>query len=125
MRFSKLMIVIPALVLMMASCGPHRPCMSHHGEPCHGGPGMGMAGGCGPDSCTYRSRCFSSGAVNTNGGVCQACSGGKWVEASGCSEGCGGCQMCHMHGGKKGEKPMPCMHGGHGGKGGHDRSQGH
>lgn len=114
MRMLKLMIVIPALVLMAASCGPRRPCMSHHGEPCHGGgKGMAMSGGCGPESCTYRSRCFSSGAVNTNGGVCQACSGGKWVEASGCSEPCGGdhCQKCD-HGGKKGKKSEPCHHGG-------------
>ncbi|MEO6029649.1 MAG: hypothetical protein ABIR79_22510 [Candidatus Binatia bacterium] len=112
MRAWQYLIVIPTVVLMAASCGPHRP-MGHHGEGWQGhGHGM-TSGGCGPESCTYRSRCFSNGAVNSNGGVCQACSGGKWVEASGCSEPCGGehCQKCD-HGGKKGKKSEPCHHGG-------------
>ncbi len=113
MRAWQYLIVIPAVVLMAASCGPHRR-MGHHGEGWQGhGHGM-MSGACGPESCTYRSRCFSSGAVTTNGGVCQACSGGKWVEASGCSEPCGGehCQKGN-HGGGKGKKSEPCHHGGH------------
>jgi hypothetical protein len=83
--------------------------MSHPGEPCHGGmAAMATAHGCGPESCTYKSLCFSSGAVRSNDGVCQACSGGKWASATGCSE-CGkSCGDCGMMGKKSG----PCHHGG-------------
>lgn len=120
MRLKHSLIIIPVLALLAMGCGPRRPCMSHHGEPCHGGgPAMGMAHGCGPDSCTYRSRCYSNGAVQGNDGVCQACSGGKWVSAEGCHQhGC--CEHgCGMMGGdgKRGKKSMPCMHGGEGGGG--------
>lgn len=75
---------------------------------------MMMMHGCGPDSCTYGSRCFSSGAVRSNDGACQECNGGRWVASSGCHEGCGGChEGCGMmHHGKKGE--MPCEHHHHG-----------
>jgi hypothetical protein len=71
-----------------------------------------MMHGCGPESCVYKSHCFSSGAVRSNDGVCQACSGGKWVATTGCSEHgmCGDCHDCGKH---KGGKPGPC-HGGDG-----------
>ncbi len=86
MRLRHSLLVIPVLALLALGCGP-RHCMSHHGEPCQGGkPGMAMMmHDCGPESCTYSSSCFSGGAVRANDGVCQACSGGKWVSAEGCS----------------------------------------
>jgi hypothetical protein len=61
-----------------------------------------MMHGCGPDACVYRSRCFSSGAVRSDDGVCQACDGGKWVSATGCSE-YSGTMPC-------GKKAPPCAH---------------
>ena len=111
MRRMKSLVMIPALALLAMSCAPRHPCMSHPGEPCKGGmAAMAMAHSCGPESCTYKSRCFSNGAVLSNDGVCQSCSGGKWVEATGCSDsskGCGGC--CDMMG-KMGKKSGPCRH---------------
>lgn len=102
MRFVKPLIVIPAMALLMMSCAPRRPCPHGPGGP--GGPWKGKAGmemmhhgGCGPDSCHYKSKCFSTGAVQSHAGVCQECSGGKWVNASGCREGCDGMK----HGKKK------------------------
>jgi len=114
MRLSKSMLLIPVLALTVMACGPRRPCMGH-GEPCKGGPGMhamAMPHGCGPESCFYQSHCFSSGAVRSNDGVCQACSGGKWVATTGCSEHgmCGDGHGCDK---RKGGKPKPC-HGGDG-----------
>lgn len=113
MRLSKTLMVIPVLALLTVSCAHRRGGASHHGEPCKAGKhAMAMAHACGPESCTYKSRCFSPGAVSSNDGVCQACSGGKWVDATGCSE-CGkhcdddGCKM-------KGKKSGPCHHGGSG-----------
>ena len=113
MRLSKVLIVVPILALLAMGCAPRRPCP--YGGPHGGKAGMGMMmHGCGPDSCFYRSRCFSSGAVQSNDGVCQACSGGKWVEASGCSDhhhgccghpGCPGPKDCPM---MKGGKAAPC-----------------
>ncbi len=119
MRLSKTLIVLPVLALLSMGCAPRHPCMDPHGGPCHGKPGMGMMmmHGCGPDACFYKSRCFSNGAVRSNSGVCQACSGGKWTEASGCAEhhGCGehhGCDGHHCPGcaGKAGMKSAPCDH---------------
>lgn len=126
MRLSKMLIVVPVLALLAMGCAPRRPCP--YGGPHGGKPGMGMMmHGCGPESCAYKSRCFSSGAVQSNDGVCQACSGGKWVEASGCADhhGCGhpGCghHGCYGGGGRKGMKSAPCdhpcMHGGGPGRG--------
>jgi hypothetical protein len=78
------------LALLAVACMPgHR--MGHHG------PGMGMP--CGRTACTYKSKCFSEGAIRSSDGVCQACNEGKWVSASGCRE-----PVCHEHGGKM-EKP--------------------
>ena len=51
-------------------------------------------------------------SINTSGGVCQACSGGKWVSATGCHECTMGCNDCGMMGKMKGKKPGPCHHGG-------------
>jgi hypothetical protein len=100
MRIVNPRVLLPALALFALACAPHRPCASHHGEPCGGhGPGMAMAAPCGTDACTYGSRCFSSGAVRSNDGACQECSAGKWVSATGCSE-CG----------KMGKTPGPCDH---------------
>jgi hypothetical protein len=66
-----------------------------------------MARACEPDACTYDSHCYSNGATRSNGGVCQECSAGKWVGATGCTE-CGNMEM-HMGGGMKmGKKGMPC-----------------
>ena len=117
MRLRHSLLVIPVLALLALGCGP-RHCTSHHGEPCQGGkPGIAMMmHGCGPESCAYQSRCFSSGAVRANDGVCQACSGGKWVNAEGCHH-----HDCCEHGcgGKMGKKSTPCMHGGEGGGGKH------
>jgi len=120
MRLSKTSIVIVALSLLTMACAP-RGQWHHHGPPCMGGPGMhgAMGYGCGPESCAYKSRCFSNGAVLSNDGVCQACNDGKWVSATGCSEHamCGACAGCPM---MKGGKPGPCpggpgpCHPGHG-----------
>ncbi len=117
MRLSRALILIPVLAVLAMACGPRRPCMSHHGEPCKGGRhAMAMPHGCGPESCTYKSHCFSSGAVRSNDGVCQACSAGKWVSASGCSEHgkCGDCDYRGKGKGGKGHKSEPCHHKPHG-----------
>jgi hypothetical protein len=63
---------------------------------------MGMGMGCGQNSCGYQSKCFSEGAARSNDGVCQACSGGKWVATTGCRD--HGCDECCA---KKGEAPCP------------------
>lgn len=117
MRLSKTLMVVPVLALLALGCGPHQ----HHmgGPPCGHGAHM-MMGACGPESCVYKSRCFSSGAVQSNDGVCQACNGGKWVEASGCTDHRHG--SCCGHGGCPGGKDCPMMKGGNcpmmkGGKG--------
>ena len=113
MRRLNYLVIIPALALLAMSCGPRHPCWAPHGAPCRGGmAAMAMAHGCGPESCTYKSRCFSSGAVQSNDGACQACSGGKWVDATGCSPCGSGCADCCMMGKTKGDKPGPCRQGG-------------
>ncbi len=61
---------------------------------------------CGRDACAYKSKCFSNGAVRSNDGVCQACSGGQWVGATGCRE-CA-CHDCGAMMGMMGK--MPCAH---------------
>ena len=81
---------LPALALLAVACAP-----SHHFAGRHG-PGMGM--GCGRTACTYKSKCFSEGAIRSSDGVCQACSDGKWVPATGCRE-----PMCHEHDGSMGK----------------------
>jgi hypothetical protein len=85
---------LPALALVALACAP---C---HRRPGPHGPGMAMA--CGRDACGYGSKCFSEGAVRANDGVCQACSAGKWVAATGCHDG-----ACHQCGDKMG-KAAPC-----------------
>jgi hypothetical protein len=83
--------VLPILALVASACAMHHP---HHRH-------MGM--GCGPGSCGYQSKCFSEGAVRSNDGVCQTCSGGKWIGATGCSDpDCRAC--CAMMG------DAPCPH---------------
>lgn len=116
MRSLKSFVIISVLALFAMSCAPHhRPCPGGPGGPGGGPCGRGMhkemmmMHGCGPDSCTYGSRCFSSGAIRSNDGACQECNGGRWVASSGCREGCG------MHHGKKGD--MPCEHHHQGGPG--------
>ena len=105
MRALHALIVIPALALAVASCA-HR----HHGpgDPHHRGAKharMGHHGGHG--ACSYKSNWFSEGAVRSNDGVCQSCSGGKWVAADGCQhDGCGHCD----HKGMKGKRSGPCHH---------------
>jgi hypothetical protein len=100
MRIVNPRVLVAALALFALACAPRRPCMPPDGGPCGGrGPGMAMARSCGADSCTYGSRCFSSGAIRSNDGACQACSAGKWVDATGCGEPCG----------KRGGK-SPCDH---------------
>ncbi len=91
MRIVRLLVVVPALALLAMSCGPRPLCPYAAGAPCKGRAEMAkMMHGCGPESCTYKSRCFSSGAIRSNDGVCQECGGGKWVSATGCREdGCG------------------------------------
>ena len=85
-------LLIPALALVAVACAP---CHRHPGPPY--GHGMGMA--CGHDTCTYKSMCFSDGAVRANDGVCQACAGGKWVAATGCRESpCHSCAEMMEHG---------------------------
>jgi hypothetical protein len=70
--------------------------------------------GCGPESCVYDDDCFSSGAMRSNAGVCQECSGGKWVASSGCTQSdCGKCgkgKCC----GKSERGKGPCPHAGRG-----------
>ena len=95
-------ILLPVLALFALSCAPHHPCWAPHGAPwgVHAIAGS-MAGGCGPEQCTYKSRCYSSGAIRSDDGACQECSSGKWVSATGCVER-GGCPMAG--------KPCPCPH---------------
>ena len=116
MRMTKLAILIPLLALLGA-CAPHRHDGWRHGERGgHHGEGRMTMGSCGAGSCTYRSRCFSNGAIHPNGGVCQACTDGRWAAAVGCRD------DGHHHDcdGKKGKKSGPCPH--HGGKSrSHDR----
>jgi hypothetical protein len=119
MRAVHSLILIPALALLVSACGPHhRRCGGPDGPPCRGGRHAMMHhhhGGHrgGPDACTYKSKGFSEGAVHSNDGVCQACSGGKWVAAEGCHDhDCGkGCDH-HDCRGWKGKKSGPCHHGG-------------
>ena len=118
MRALKYFVVIPALALLTMSCGPHhRRCGGPDGAPCKGGRAMSMHHhGGGHGACSYKSRWFSEGAVRSNDGVCQACSGSKWVATTGCHDHeCGRCDDC---GSKKGKKSGPCHHHG-GGKHGH------
>jgi hypothetical protein len=84
MRLTDSRLWIPALAFLAFACAP-----------CHRRPGPhGMGTACGPGSCAYMSQCFSEGATRSNDGVCQACSAGKWVAATGCQEHhCGG-KMC-------------------------------
>jgi hypothetical protein len=93
MRIADIRVLVLVLALGTVGCGMHH---RHHGH-------MGM--GCGPESCGYQSKCFSEGAARSNDGVCQACSGGKWVAASGCRD-----RDCDDCCGKKGEE-SPCPHG--------------
>ena len=82
------------LAFVTFGCGPW-----HHRRAC----GMGMGMGCPAGACRYKSECFSDGAMRSNDGVCQACSGGKWVPGTGCRE-----HGCHECGGKMGKSP--CDH---------------
>jgi hypothetical protein len=84
-----------ALALVAFACAPA------HRHPHAWNPGMAMA--CGRDACAYRSKCFSEGAVRSNDGVCQACTGGKWTAATGCRE--TACHECGEMG-----KTAPCGH---------------
>jgi hypothetical protein len=95
MRIADHRLWLPALAFIAFACAP---CHRHPGP----GHGHGMAMGCGPDACRYRSECYSEGAVRSNDGVCQTCSGGKWVPATGCRE-----HACHECGGKMGKR-APC-----------------
>jgi len=109
MRLGLGSIVIPALAVLMLGCGPHMHHGNDHWMEGHGG----WHPVCGPEACFYGHGCFSSGAVRMNDGVCQGCSGGKWISTSGCQEhggcqGCGHCGGCGHGGGKMGEKPGPC-----------------
>ncbi len=119
MRALKYFVVVPALALLVMSCGPHhRRCGGMDGPPCKGGKHAMMMHhhGGGAGACSYRSHWFSEGAIRSNDGVCQSCSAGKWVAADGCRDHdcCGyGCGMM----GKKGKKSAPCPHSG-GGRGG-------
>lgn len=117
MRALRYLIVIPALALLITSCGPHHRRCGGDGPPCKGGKHARMMhhhGGGGAGACGYKSHWFSEGAVRSNDGVCQSCSGGKWVAADGCQSGCcdHGCDHgCGHDGkGKKGKKSMPCHH---------------
>ena len=106
MRFPKMLIVVPVLALLALGCAPRRP-----GGPggSQGRPPIAMAQSCSTDGCVYKGRCFSNGAVSSNDGVCQACSNGRWVEASGCVDqgpcGAPGCWGHHGWGGGPGSCP--------------------
>lgn len=125
MRAVHSLILIPALALVVSACGPrHGRCGGPEGPPCRGGRhAMMHHHGAGPGGCAYKGDVFSEGAVSSNDGVCQACSGGRWVEAQGCDhhacgEGCDhhGCgKGCDHHDckGWKGKKSGPCPHAGH------------
>ena len=93
MRIPSPRVWLPLLALVAIACAPH-----HCPKPPHG---PGMMAACGPDACWYKSRCFSEGAMHSNDGVCQSCSGGKWVAAGGCRE-----DACHECGGMS----APCDH---------------
>ncbi len=107
------LIVVSILALAAAACAPRHGYGPHHGGPdWEGHHGYMSRGGCGTGACMYKNGCFSEGAAHSNDGVCQACNGGRWVPAEGCSEhhhcGDGGCgHGCCM--GKKGKGDMPCM----------------
>ncbi len=113
MRTLYSLIAISALALVVTSCGPHhRRCGGPHGgPPCKDGKhAMMHHHGGGHGACSYKSRFFSEGAVRSNDGVCQACSGGKWVAAEGCAACCDhGCGHCDGKG-PKGKKSGPCHH---------------
>ena len=99
----KSLILVSSLSVLAIACAPHH----HHpypaGEPWHGHHFAGP-GACEPEACAYGSRCFSSGAIRSNDGACQQCSGGKWVNTTGCSEHeCG--EMCR---GKMSKMSKPC-----------------
>src|SRR5688572_5017831 len=103
MRALHSLILIPALALIVTSCGPHhRRCGGPDGPPCKGGKHARMHhhDGHGHGACSYKSHWFSEGAVRSNDGVCQACSGGKWVAADGCRPCDKGCGHCDGKGGK-------------------------
>jgi hypothetical protein len=96
MRMADPRVWLPALAMFALACAPyHRP----PGSPPHG-PGMAMA--CGHTGCMYKSQCFSDGAIRSNDGVCQACSGGKWTAATGCRE-----STCGEHTAKTGKSAPP------------------
>ena len=97
MRITNHRVWLPLLALLALGCAP---CHRHLGPP-HG---HGMAMVCGQDACGYQSKCYSDGAIRSNDGVCQTCSGGKWVPATGCHD----C-ACHGCGDKMG-KSTPCEH---------------
>jgi hypothetical protein len=122
MRVLHALIVIPALALIVTSCGPHhRRCGGPDGAPCKGDKHamrMHHHGG-GHGACSYKSNWFSEGAVRSNDGVCQACSAGKWIAAEGCHECDKSCGHCDGKG-KKGKKSSPCHH-----DGGHKRPHSH
>jgi hypothetical protein len=127
MRVVHSLILIPALALLVSACGPHhRRCGGPDGPPCRGGKHAMMhhhgGHGGGPGACMYKGKGFSEGAVHSNDGVCQACSGGRWVEAQGCDHHeCGkGCDHDDCKG-RKGKKSGPCHHGG----GGHSHPHKH
>lgn len=103
MSFTSIRILVPALALFAAACGPHHRPGMHDG---HDGWAMHHkdSGRCEKDACTYAGRCFSNGAIHVNGGACQQCNAAQWVGATGCStEGCGmgkdGCHMKHCRAG--------------------------
>jgi hypothetical protein len=92
------------------SCAPKRHCPHEKGAgPCPGKPGMAMQHhghhghfGCGAESCQYKSKCYSNGAIHSNSGVCQECNAGRWVAASGCREDRAGTHGKKGHGGHHG-----------------------
>jgi hypothetical protein len=97
MRITDHRLWLPALAFLALACAP---CHRRFGPY---GPGMAMA--CGHEACGYQSKCFSEGAIHSNDGVCQACTGGKWVPATGCQE----C-ACHGCGSMMGRSSSPCEH---------------
>jgi hypothetical protein len=101
MRLANTRLWLLFLALVATSCAAHH---RHHGY-------MGGGRGCGPEACRYQSKCFSEGAARSNDGVCQACSAGKWVATTGCSD--HDCDDCCA---KKGDA-APCPHASkHGGR---------
>ena len=91
MRIADHRIWLPALALVAVACAP-----------CHRRHGAGMGMGVGSGACGYKSEWFSDGAIRSNDGVCQSCSAGKWVPATGCHE-----RTSKECGGKTG-KSAPC-----------------